>query len=677
MVVATMTDALRRALRPAIALGIAVGVVVLVGLSVFFPAHGFVAPARVGAAEGDYVAVRALDDFFTSEVVRVPVGSVVEWAMAGRNPHTVTADDGAFDSGILQPGGEYQQTFAKAGVYRYFCTLHGAKGGKGMSGVVVVGDVPLPTETGQGAGPGREPVPTGPGKTIRVPADAPTIQAAVDAARPGDLVLVSPGVYHEAVRVFTPYLTIRGTDRNTVILDGEFKLPNGIHVIEADGVVVENISARHYQLNGFYWTGVFGYRGSYLSASANGDYGIYAFNSAYGRFEHAYASGSPDSGFYIGECQPCHAVVDDVLAEDNAIGFSGTNAGGDLAIVNSEWRDNLAGIVPNTLDSELLAPQHGALIAGNWVHGNNNLSAPAKPLTLPSYGNGIIVAGGRDNQIRGNRIEDQATYGIAVLPNLDQNLWVTSGNRIDGNDVERSSRADLALGAPSAGGDCFTDNQFRTSAPPVIESLNGCGSLLAPSFGEFGVSIGLLERFAEAAAGHVAHNDWHDQPDAPPEPSMPDAETAGVVLAVPESAVPGPYTVRPLSEITNPGRPDIPTGIKPVPVEGGYAVEVTLMAVPFAGTPFGLLIGFYGYIFPLILFATWVAVAIWDLVRRTDLASRRTLTWMAVVLAVPLVGPVLYFWFGSSPIPRNVRLMLVGGALLVYLVVAFLGILGA
>ena len=51
---------------------------------------------------------------------------------------------------------------------------------------------------------------------------------AVGAAAPGDLVLVSPGVYNEAVNVTTPELTIRGLDRNEVVLDREFELDNGI-----------------------------------------------------------------------------------------------------------------------------------------------------------------------------------------------------------------------------------------------------------------------------------------------------------------------------------------------------------------------------------------------------------------------------------------------------------------
>src|SRR5947207_3407104 len=81
--------------------------------------------------------------------------------------------------------------------------------------------------------PGRETPPQGAGPTIRVPQDRPTIQGAVDAAQPGSLILVSPGVYHEAVLVTKPFLTIRGLDRNSVILDGGFHMTNGVHVIEA------------------------------------------------------------------------------------------------------------------------------------------------------------------------------------------------------------------------------------------------------------------------------------------------------------------------------------------------------------------------------------------------------------------------------------------------------------
>ncbi len=173
---------------------------------------------------------------------------------------------------------------------------------------------------------------------LRVPEAYSTIQAAVDAAKPGDLISIGPGTspdgaYHEAVTVKTANITIRGRDRNRVILDGQFKLDDGFEVL-ANNVVLENMTARHYSDNGFYWKGVSGYRGSYLTAYTNGDYGIYAYNSTNGQFDHDLAAGQPDSGFYIGACHPCNALITDVISENNALGFSGTNAGGNLIITS-------------------------------------------------------------------------------------------------------------------------------------------------------------------------------------------------------------------------------------------------------------------------------------------------------------------------------------------------------
>src|SRR5262249_14930360 len=144
----------------------------------------------------------------------------------------------------------------------------------------------------------------------------------------------APGVYHEAVTVTSDDIVIRGADRNATVVEGDFKRDNGFKVL-ANGVAIENMTARDFTSNGFYWTGVRGYRGSYLTAYRNGDYGIYSFGSTVGQFDNSYASGSPDAGYYIGQCYPCDAVIDHVTAEWNGIGYSGTNAGGNLYIVNS------------------------------------------------------------------------------------------------------------------------------------------------------------------------------------------------------------------------------------------------------------------------------------------------------------------------------------------------------
>ncbi|TMK90191.1 MAG: plastocyanin, partial [Actinobacteria bacterium] len=58
-----------------------------------------------------------------------------------------------------------------------------------------------------------------PATVIRVPQDAPTVQVAVDAAAPGDTILLDRGTYAGGVVVpkDKPNLTIRGVDRNAVV----------------------------------------------------------------------------------------------------------------------------------------------------------------------------------------------------------------------------------------------------------------------------------------------------------------------------------------------------------------------------------------------------------------------------------------------------------------------------
>lgn len=361
-------------------------------------------------------------------------------------------------------------------------------------------------------------------------ADFERIQAAVTAAEPRDLILVEPGVYHESVEVLnTPRLTIRGTDRNEVILDGEFTRRNGVFAT-ADEVVMENLTARHYEYNGFYWSGVDGYRGSYLTAYDNGDYGVYAFASVNGKFEHSYASGHPDSGFYVGQCDPCHAVLDDLVAERNGLGYSGTNAGGYLTIENSVWRHNRCGILPNTLDSEELAPQRGVRIEGNEVRSNANPDAPGRPLNVPAFGTGIAVAGGNENEIVDNVVEDHAYFGVVIAPMIDESLWTAGFNEVRGNEVSRSGRADLALGLPAGEGNCFADNDFASSRPANVEGRFGCdgksliGGLWSLIPGDLWPTLVMGRGAIQAELGSFPSGDWKSAPEPPDQPTMTDPE---------------------------------------------------------------------------------------------------------------------------------------------------------
>jgi plastocyanin len=70
-------------------------------------------------------------------------GETVEWSNISERRHTVTADDGSFDSGDLFGGDKFSREFDTAGAFPYHCTVHA-----GMTGEVDVRPVilgPLPT----------------------------------------------------------------------------------------------------------------------------------------------------------------------------------------------------------------------------------------------------------------------------------------------------------------------------------------------------------------------------------------------------------------------------------------------------------------------------------------------------------------------------------------------------
>lgn len=446
------------------------------------------------------VTIVMTDNVFTPQNVRVDPGTKVVWENKGRAAHNLRAfaEDG-FGVGFGSPTSvlvddTYEFTFASEGVFRYWCSLHGSNV-TGMVGAVVVGDASLD------ATPDDAEVPQASGN-LRVPQDYATIQDAVNAAVPGALVLVDKGVYNEAVTVDVGHenITIRGVDRNETIVDGEFEddKANGFTVL-ADGVAIENLTARNFTTNAFFWTGVDGYRGSYLNSYRTGDYGVYAFDSVNGQFDHTYAAGSADAGFYIGQCYPCNAVITDSIAEWNGLGYSGTNAGGNLLILNSIWRFNRAGIVPNSGTGETLYPERETTIVGNLVYANSNPDTPAIEIAETAIGNGVLLAGATKNIVERNLVYDHDISGIAAIPLPEKVLnpddpeaidFDALDNRVVGNVIENSRVADLLnvrniTDAADPGGNCYSGNEFTTSLPADIETLlpcdaNGSGTYAAP-----------------------------------------------------------------------------------------------------------------------------------------------------------------------------------------------------
>lgn len=98
----------------------------------------------LGVPAAQSATVNVQFDAFGPARVDVLVGEQVRWENVSERGHTVTAEDGAFDSGELPPGGTFAHGFTAAGTYGYRCVLHPT-----MTGEVEVGPVlldPLPTQ---------------------------------------------------------------------------------------------------------------------------------------------------------------------------------------------------------------------------------------------------------------------------------------------------------------------------------------------------------------------------------------------------------------------------------------------------------------------------------------------------------------------------------------------------
>ncbi|MDR3416837.1 MAG: NosD domain-containing protein [Nevskia sp.] len=422
-----------------------------------------------------------------------------------------------------------------------------------------------------------------------IPGQYTDIQSAVDAAQPGDYILVAPGDWHPSangdlagVYITTPNITLRGMDRNATIIDGtkpggsgacsadpaaqDFgpldgkgnpQGRNGIWVYRASGVWVENFTVCNFlggsldeNGNQVWFDGkedstpivLHSWYASYITASSSyfdtshfGNYGLFTSTSdGPGWFKHTYASNMADSGYYIGACPDCNALIDDAHAQNNALGYSGTNSGGNLVIQNSEWDHNNSGIVTNTQsEGDPPPPQNGACPNGgtgptgthncwvarnNYIHDNNNPNVPKVGLTAEGpVGAGLVIAGGRNDIVTGNIITNNGAWGILVTLFLDvpeaaggtpppppgtlkqpdcssgfnipgfECVLNAFGNEISGNifigngSFGNVTNGDIAeVSNPAREGNCWHDNVdltgFVTSAPPLLQlTHHRCG----------------------------------------------------------------------------------------------------------------------------------------------------------------------------------------------------------
>jgi parallel beta-helix repeat protein len=317
-----------------------------------------------------------------------------------------------------------------------------------------------------------------------------TIQAAVDAANPGDTVRVPPGLYRENVLVSKDNLSIEG--RPGAVLDGTgLPGPSGITVrppspfTRISGFRLSGLLIQNYSRNGVILIRVDDYQitdGKYID---NEEYGIFPILSTNGLIQSNQVSGSEDTGIYLGQSQG--AVIRMNLVSDCTLGIE-LEVSSNVRIEDNRVMQNSIGIVAQVLPGLSVTEAADIQITGNVVV-NNNLPNPVTDPTeflsqLPS-GVGLLIVGADDVRVTGNKVLGNNSAGIAMIqlppalaaldPRVDPfpDHDIVSGNVALSNG--RSPDPKIAPLPPadliwdfSGSGNCWSDNKFGTSFPALL-----------------------------------------------------------------------------------------------------------------------------------------------------------------------------------------------------------------
>ena len=393
---------------------------------------------------------------------------------------------------------------------------------------------------------------------VEVPRDAATLQQADELVRPGGTILVGPGIYRESVTIDKPRVVLRGLDRNSVVLDGGWRMDEGI-AVTAPGVSVENLTVRDYNLNGVLVTGetdadgegigrgsdgyeqqdpskyppLDGFRVRYVTSYDNGLYGIYAFDAHDGVIEDTYTSGGADSGLYVGQCAPCNVLVRDNIAERNAVGLEADNASERMYVLANRLTGNRVGLAIGSNYQEALIPQRSATIVGNLVARNDDPDSPEQ--ADGGFGIGMGIDGGNTNLVERNRILDNPTVGLIIESHED---LPPNGNTVDGN-VFAANGLDVGYAATQlapGSADCVLSDNTLTTVQPALPEPGACLS---------GVGTQLTQPAAPPGVS------FHDVPAPPAQPDLSTDTPYTAAVGLPGPVDPGKVGLPALNLLSN------------------------------------------------------------------------------------------------------------------------------
>ncbi|MGC3001011.1 right-handed parallel beta-helix repeat-containing protein [Streptomyces sp. G35A] len=311
-----------------------------------------------------------------------------------------------------------------------------------------------------------------------------SIQKAVDAAKPGDTVLLAPGTYRQSVDIKVPDVTLRGYGAQRTVLvpasapgkNACAKAGHGVCVTGTDKRPVKDVTVRSMTLRGFAKNGLWATRTDrlkvqYVTAEKNGQWGIAEERSVRSVLSHNLVQKNGDAGLFLANTTDTEEGARDAgkttISHNRMLG----NRVGvtvrrlrNLTVDRNEATGNCAAVF---VVGDEVKPRAGALsVTWNHLHANNKY-CPKTPRLPFLQGSGIVLTGAEETLVAGNRVENnKGTSPLSGGIVLFKSLVGTANERNDIRDnlVTGNSPADLA-NRDTARNNTFSRNTCTLSEP--------------------------------------------------------------------------------------------------------------------------------------------------------------------------------------------------------------------